>query len=173
MTSPRLALAAAALPLLAACNAILPIDLAREVPLVAPAGPFSKVEAIDLTTESGLWSYREKVDAVSLDEVSATVLSVAAGHQAGSVDLTLSFRPEGAPADGSADLRVGTLRDLPLVPGGAAAIQGSAALDQFLLDVLRGSGGFSAVATGSLDGAADAVLEIRLVGSVTYALASF
>jgi len=164
----RLAIAAAALPLLTACTAIIPIDIAREVALRSDGGAFAAEQVVDLSTSDALWSHRANVDAVSLDEVRATVLSVAAGHRAGAVDLALRFRPEGAPADGSADLVVGTLRGLAFVEGETATLQGSAALDDFLLSVVQGSGRFSAFVSGTLDGPADAVIEVRLLGSLAY-----
>jgi len=170
MTSLRLALAAAALPLLTACTAIIPVDVAREVPLQSDGGPFSAGQVVDLSTEGALWDHRGNVDGVSVDEVRATVLSLGAGHAAASVDLAIRFRPDGAPEDGSRDLAVGTLAGLAFHQGATATLHGSAALDDFLLSALQGTGRFTALASGSLDGAADAVLEIRLIGSLAYQL---
>jgi hypothetical protein len=138
------------------------------VVLRADGGPFDAGQAVDLSADEALWSHRDKVDGVSVDEVRATVVSVGPGHRAGAVDLALRFRPDGAPADGSADLPVGSLHGLFLAPGRTAALPGSAALDGFLLSVVQGGGRFTALASGSLDGAADAVLEIRLTGSLAY-----
>jgi hypothetical protein len=168
MNAFRLAVAVAALPLLTACTAIIPIDIAREVTLRSVGGPFAAEQVVDLSASDALWSHRANVDAVSLDEVRATVLSVAAGHRAGAVDLALRFRPEGAPADGSADLVVGTLHGLAFVEGETATLPGSAALDDFLLSVVQGSGRFTAFVSGSFDGPADAVIEVRLLGSLAY-----
>jgi len=163
------ALAAAALALLLpACTAIIPIDVTREVPLQAPAGAFDTAQVVDLTTEAAIWDRREQVDAVSIDEVTATVASLAAGHQAGHVSLRLAFRAEGAPADGSQDVQVGAFTDLVFVEGAKVTLPGSAALDAFLEGVMQGSGRFTALATGSVDGAADAVLELGLKGSLAY-----
>lgn len=172
MTSLRLALAAAALPLLAACTAVVPVDLRRDVTLESPGGAFSAQQEIDLTTVSAVWSRRDDVDAVSVDELHATVTWVGAGHQAAVVSLAIAFRPEGAPADGSQDLQAGTLADLPFVVGGEVTLRGSAALDAFLLDALHGSGRFTAIATGTLDGAANAVIELHLTGSASYQVVS-
>lgn len=171
MTSLRLVLAAAALPLLAACTASIPIDLAQEVPLVSPAGPFQATQLVDLSTDDGVWSKRDKVDSVSVDEVVATVVSLGAGNQAQVVDLTLRFRAEDAPADGSGDVQVGTLSGLQFQVGASATLPGSVALDTFVTDLLQGSGRFTAFVNGSLSGAADAVIEVRLKGSVAYKIA--
>ncbi|MBK9518863.1 MAG: hypothetical protein IPO09_16230 [Anaeromyxobacter sp.] len=171
MTSLRLALAAALLPLLTACTAIIPIDVAREITLRSPAGAFEATQAIDLSADEAVWEKRDKVDAVSVDELTATVVWVGAGHQAQAVDLALRFRAEDAPADGSQDLGVGTLAGLRFEVGASVTVPGSAALDLFLAEVLQGSGRFTAMGAGTLDGAADAVIELRLKGSVAYKIA--
>lgn len=165
MTSLRLALAAAVLPLLSACTAVIPIDLTREVTLESPGGAFSTAQRIDLSQEPAVWSRRASVDAVSVDQITATVRSVGQGHRAAAVSLALAFRPDGAPADGSRDLRVGTLADLAFTAGSSVTLQGTAALDAFLLEVLHGSGAFTAIASGALAGQANAVIEIGLKGS--------
>ena len=167
MTSLRLAIAAA-LPLLAACTAVVPVDLRREVRLESPGGAFSAQQEIDLTTVSAVWSRRDDVDAISVDELQATVTWVGAGHQAAAVSLAIAFRPEGAPADGSRDVQAGTLDHLPFQVGSAVTLQGTPALDAFLLEALHGSGRFTAVASGTLDDAANAVIELHLVGSASY-----
>ncbi len=168
MTSLRLALAAAVLPILTACTATVPIDLSEQVSLQSPGGAFNRVQDVDLSTVSAVWSRRDSIDAISLDEVTATVVSIGSGHAASQVSLTLAFRAEGAPADGSQDLPVGTLSDLPFSPGASVAIPGSAALDAFLMQVLHGSGHLTVVASGTLAGAANAVLEVSLKGSAAY-----
>jgi len=166
MTSIRLALAA--LPLLAACSVTVPVDVTRDVAVeAAAAGAFSRAEAVDLSTSAGsLWEKRGKVDAVSVDEVTATVLSVASGGGA-SLDLTLAFRPDSAPADGSRDVPVGTLSGLAVTVGASASLPGSAALDDLLLSVVQGSGKFTAVAGGSVGAPVSAVLRVRVKGSAT------
>ena len=165
MTNLRLALVAAALPLLSACTAVIPIDVVRDVTLESPGGAFSTSQVIDFSAEPAIWSRRSSVDGVSVDQLTATVISVGPGHQAASVSLTIAFRPDGAPADGSRDLQVGTLSNLAFVTGASATLHGSAALDDFLLDALQGSGKFTALASGTLAGAANAVIEISLKGS--------
>lgn len=169
MNSLRLALLAAVLPLLSACTATVPLDVTREVSLDSPAGgAFSSTQAIDLATVPAVWSRRDHIDAVSIDEVAATVVSVGQGNQATSVSIAVALRADGAPADGSQDLQVGTLADLPFAEGAAVTLQGSAALDAFLLGVLHGSGRFTAIASGSLPGPTHAVVEVSLKGSAVY-----
>jgi hypothetical protein len=170
MTRSRALLATALLPLLSACSAVVPIDLTRDVDLEAAAGAFELDQPIDLTAEPDVWSHRNQVDAVSIDEVSATVLSVGAGNGAATVTFTLRFRPDGAPADGSQDLAVGTLPALPVVADATASLPGSSDLDAFLLSTLHGSGRFTALASGSLSAPASAVVRLEVKGSAAYKL---
>jgi len=168
MTSLRLALAAALLPALSACTAVVPLDLARDLTLQSPGGAFTTQQVIDLSSEPAVWSRRESIDAISIDELTATVRSIGTGHQAPTVSLVVALRPDGAPDDGRQDLQAGTLADLPLVAGQSVALRGSAALDALLLGALHGTGRFTAVVSGSVEGPANAIVEIGLKGSAAY-----
>jgi hypothetical protein len=167
MTCLRLALVAA-LPLLSACTAIVPIDLSRQVTIDAGGGAFAQTQGIDLTANADVWGRRDHIDAISVDEVTARVLSVDGGNQASAISLSLGFRADGAPTDGSQDLAVGTLSGLPLVAGASASLPGSAQLDHFLLGALKGTGHFTVVVSGDLSGPTSAVVEIAVKGSAAY-----
>ena len=171
-TMSRLNAVVAAVFLLAlpACTAIIPIDVTRDVDLLSPVGAFDTAKVVDLTTEADLWSHRNEVDSVSVDDITVTVVSVAADHQATSATLRLAFRPAGA-ADAGQDLQVGAFDRLAFVPGAVVTLHGSAALEAFLDGVLHGSGQFTALASGTVDGQADAVLRIGLKGSLAYKVA--
>jgi hypothetical protein len=168
MTCLRLALAAALLPALTACTAVVPLDLTRDLTLASPGGSFSAEQVVDLGAEPAVWSRRDGIDAISIDEITATVRSVGEGHRAAAVSLAVAFRPDGAPADGSRDLQAGTLAALPFVVGRSVALHGSAALDAFLLGALHGTGRFTVVVSGVLDGPANALVELHLAGSAAY-----
>jgi hypothetical protein len=166
----RLHVATAAAPLLlllSACTMAVPFDVSSGVSLQGPEGAYAVTEAFDLSTEGDLWSQRDKVDSVSVDEVLVTVLSVGPAQRAGVSTITLSLRAGGAPADGSQDLGLPPF-DLAFIAGQTARIPGSAALDTFLLAVLRGDGRFTLVVSGNLDGAADAVLQFAIKGRASY-----
>jgi len=167
MSALRLS-AVVALPLLAACAVTVPIDVVREVAVDASAaGAFAAAEAVDLSASSGsLWVRRGQLDAVSVDEVTATVVAISSGSGA-ALNLLLAFRPEGAPSDGSQDVAVGSLAGLVVTPGAAAVLPGSSKLDAFLLSVVKGSGRFTAVASGSVSAAVNAVLRVEVKGSAT------
>lgn len=170
MRSLRTALAAALLPLLSACTATVPFDLSDRVLLQSTGGAFSLEQPVDLTTVSALWSRRTDIDAVSVDELRATVVSLGATHRAAEVTFQVALRADGAPADGSQDVPVGSILGLPFTAGASGTLPGSAAVDAFLADAIHGSGRFTVVASGSLDDAADAVLELELLGSASYQL---
>jgi hypothetical protein len=170
MTSRRLVTALAVLPLLAACSVTLDLYIARSVRIQAPAGAFEKVQVVDVMSDPTVADHAGKVDHVSIDEVRVTVTALGAGHRASSVDLWLRVRPEGAPADGSGDLVLGAIQDLPFVVGATATVPGSNALDELLLSAVKGGGTPTVLASGSLDGAAEADLEVAFSGTLVYGL---
>jgi hypothetical protein len=167
MTRLNLALAAALLLLLSACTMAVPFDASSGVALQRAAGAWTVTEPFDLSKEGDLWSQRGKVDAVSVEEVVVTVVSLGPAHRAAVTTITLTLRAEGAPADGSQDLVLPPF-ELAFISGQTSRIPGSAALDAFLLAVLHGNGRFSLSAGGTLAGAADAVLEFAFKGRASY-----
>lgn len=170
MTDRRLALALAALPLLAACSVTLDLYIERSVHIQAPAGAFEKVQVVDPLSDQTVADHAAKIDHVSIDEVVVTVAAVNPGHLATTVDLSLRVRPEGAPVDGSGDLVLGTIADLPFVEGATARLPGSNALDELLLSAVKGGAQLTVVASGALDGAADAELDVAFSGKLVYGL---
>lgn len=170
MRALRTALVAALLPLLPACTATVPFDLSDRALLQSPGGSFALQQPVDLTAVPALWSHRDDIDTVSVDEVRATVISLGATHRAAEVTLQVALRPDGAPPDGSQDVPVGAMLGLPFAEGAAATLPGSAAVDALLEGALHGSGRFTVVVTGSLSDLADAVLELELLGSASYQL---
>jgi hypothetical protein len=167
MTRLHLAIAAALLLPLSACTMAVPFDVSSGVALQRTSGAYSVSEPFDLSTQGDLWSQRDKVDAVSVEEVLVTVLSLGPEQRASVTMITLTLHAEGAPAGGSQDLVLPPF-ELAFIPGHVSRIPGSAQLDAFLLAVLRGDGRFTLVASGNLDGAADAVLEFAIKGRASY-----
>jgi hypothetical protein len=163
----NLAIPAALLFLLSACTVAVPFDVSSGVALQRAAGAWTVTEPFDLSREGDLWSQRGKVDAVSVEEVLVTVLSLGPEQQASVTRVTITLRAEGAPADGSQDLVLPPF-ELAFIPGQTSRIPGSAALDAFLLAVLHGNGRFSLSAGGTLDGAADAVVQFAIRGRASY-----
>jgi hypothetical protein len=168
MTRIHLATAAAPLLLLlSACTMAVPFDVSSGVSLQGPPGAYAVSEPFDLSAEGDLWSQRDKIDAVTVDEVLVTVLSLGPAQSTARATLTLALRAEGAPTDGSQDLRLPPL-ELAFVSGQISHIPGSVALDAFLLAALHGDGHFTLVVSGTLDGAADAVLQFAIKGRASY-----
>jgi len=166
----RLVLALPALALLAGCNLTLPFDVTRDVYVTGPAGEVSYVEQVDLSAEDDLWSERDKIQELVVDTAEVVVLSVGSGNAAEHALVSLALRPDGAPADGSADLVLLSGADLSVARGATASVAGSPELDAFLNEALTGAGRFALVAEVAMDGPIDARLGLRIAGSITLEL---
>jgi hypothetical protein len=162
-------IAAVAIPLLlTACSVTIPVDVSTEVAFQGPAGSFQVAQPVDLSGQGELWSKRTQVDSISVDEVVVSVVALGAGHQASSVSLTLAFRPEGAPSDGSQDVVLPAITDLAFTVGASARVPGSARLEAVLHQALQGSGRFQVVTSGTLSGLASATMKVAVKGSAVY-----
>lgn len=170
MRPTRALLAAVPVLALSACAATVPFDLEREVPLQCDAGTYETTEVVDLSSEPELWDRRDQIDALSVEKVRAEVVAVGAGNTAKAASLSVAFRPDGAPADGSGDVVLGAFESLPLTVGSSVELAGSPAVDRFLSEVLNGTGRFTAVVSSSVDGTADVTLVLGIAGSVTVKL---
>jgi hypothetical protein len=165
----RSQIAALTLPLLlTACSVTIPVDVSTDLAFQSPAGSFQFTQQMDLSLQGELWTQKNKVDSVSVDEVTVSVVSVATGHQASTLSLALAFRPDGAPGDGSQDVVLPSFNDVTFSAGGSKSVPGSAALDTLLLQALHGSGRFQVVTVGTLNGVANATLRVELKGSAVY-----
>jgi hypothetical protein len=159
-----LLLALISLPL-AACNAVIPIDLAREVTVTSPGGAFSVPKDVDLTGEQA-WSERGHVKSVSISQVETTIVAVGQGNLAQFADLALFYRADGAPADGSADVHVATLNHMGIAQDNTAVASDTGALGEAITGALAGSGHFTVVLEGDVDEALDATVRVRIIGDV-------
>lgn len=155
-----------ALLLAAACSPSVPIDITREVDFQGDAGTHESVAPTDLSKEGDLWDNRDKVDALHLDRVKAEVVEVRATNAATTAGFVVFFRPDGAPADGSADVMVGAADAIPLTIGSTFTMNGSSALNAFLKKTLEGSGKFEVHAVSTVDAAVDVRVAFTLQGSV-------
>lgn len=166
----RLAVLVPALALLSGCNLTLPFDVTRDVTVTGPAGDVSYLEPVDLSGEEDLWSERDAVKGLTVDEVEVLVLTVGSGNAATAARVWLSLRPAGAPADGSGDLVLLSDRALALVPGTSVVVAGSTEADELLMAALSGPGRFDVVARVVVDGEVDARLGVRIAGSLSLEL---
>lgn len=170
MITRRLAAALAALPLLAACAVSIDWCMDKALDIQAPAGGFEQVLAIDPAEYGPIADHSGNIQDVSLGDLRVTVNEVRPGHQATAVSLWLRVRPAGAPEDGSQDLVAGQVRDLPFVAGSTATIPADPAVSGVLLSAVRDLTPFTVLVTGTIDGAADASLQVQFVGSLSYGL---
>lgn len=166
----RLAPPALAALTLSACALSFPVELVRELDLVVPAGDAALEVPVDLAEDAAIWKHRDAVEAYSVEAVSARVLSVGPSNEAAVVDVDLSLRADGGPEDGSEDVLVARVKELPLEEGARVELDGTRKLEQLLLDALRRTGRFTAVVRTRADHAVDALLELRITGAVEYDL---
>jgi hypothetical protein len=110
------------------------------------------VAAVDLNQNQDYVKHKDKISQLSLTSATITI-------PMGGIDSTnnvttissgsLAFRPDGA-TDASQDVQVGSIANLGIVTGASVTINGTAALDTFMLNVAKGSGKFQVVISGSV-----------------------
>ncbi len=157
--------------LVTACSVSIGFSIERELSLSGPAGAFSVVQQVDLSQEPDVWSRRDQIESITIDEVRAELVSVGAHNHARTATVSLRFRPDGAPSDGSADV-VLALDDLAMMPGTTVRVEGSGspALQALIADALQGTGTFTLIAEGRVDGAVDATIRMNVDARVTVRL---
>jgi hypothetical protein len=109
------------------------------------------LEAVDLSATGDTWVNRSHLRDVAVRAVQATVLAVDGDNKAARASGALALRPEGAPADGSADVPLGAFTDMPLRPGETVSLPTSAAAGEVLERALAGSGRVALVVQGQAD----------------------
>ncbi len=159
--SLRLPVALAAAATLAACGGTVDFDVSRSFDVNATATSWSGVKTVDLAADAPkAWKQRSHIDSIQVVAADAEITVVGVGNVATTGSGTASFRPEGA-TDASQDVLVGTWTDIPISVGSSIALAPSAQLDEFLNNVLKGSGKFSVVASGTTD-AQPAVFTVKV-----------
>ena len=120
----------------------------------AAGGPVATgLEVVDLSAVGDTWVNRAHLREVVVSGVTVSVLAVDGDNAATTASGSLALRPDGAPADGTADVPLGTFTDVRLVPGqvltlpAAAAAPAGAALEA----ALEGSGKASLVVQAQAD----------------------
>jgi hypothetical protein len=132
---------------------------------------FSGEQVVDLSTIGVAWSHRSKVTSLSIESIEATIVSLEAGNAATTGSGTLALRADGAPADGSQDVAVGSLTNAAIAPGTAYVVQGVAQVSTLLYDALKGSGKFTTIATGSANASpVRFTVDITIHAKVSYTL---
>ncbi len=160
-----LGLACAAI-LLGGCALELPFDLTWRVQLVAPPCLAAAEVPMDLAEQAAIWSKRESVQGLHVDTLRLRVVSLGAANGAGSLQVALRYRPEGASAAGEADLTVMERTVVLLASEQVVDVPAPAGLDETILEALQGSGHFTLVVETDAEAPVDALFELELAGSV-------
>ncbi|HET9753976.1 MAG TPA: hypothetical protein VFP52_13480 [Myxococcales bacterium] len=166
---PRFALAFAFLAGISACVVNLSFDMDQpNLGLQSPAaGSASRSIQVDLGKYKEIADHKDNIKSLDLDYVDVTVTSVNAGNQARVLNGTIALR-RNATDPAANDVKAGDLVNLPVAAGSTVRIKGNPALDAFLLEQLHNGGTFFVVASGTVDGKADLVLDLNLHASLGY-----
>jgi hypothetical protein len=150
--SLRLPVALAAAATLAACGGTVDFDVSKSFDVNVTSGTsWSGTKAVDLATDNGAaWKQRKHIDSIEVVSADATITAVTAPpNVAATGSGTAWFRPDGA-TTASTDVLVGTWSGNVAV-GSTVDLTPSPALSAFITDVLKGSGKFTVVATGTVN----------------------
>ena len=171
VTVSRFAVRAGVLGLLAfaGCEVNLPFDIPKDFPIDAMGMSLTTTQAVDLSTIKEVQDHKAAVQHLSLDSADVSVTAIGAMNMATSLTGQLALRAASAPADGSQDVQVGQLSNVPISIGSKVHLPGSPALDAFLLAQVKGSGMFSIVVNGmTAGGPAHLTLHAVLHASLGY-----
>ena len=154
---------------LTACVVNLSFDMRRTLQAISGAGnAINQTVVVDLSQYAEVQQHKGNIESISLDSADAVITAVNKGGTTAHVNGTLSLRPDEAPADGSQDVLVGKLVDVPVKIGQTVHMAGSPQLDQLLLHALHGTGRFVAVVSGSSDAAIDCTIDVTVHASIGY-----
>lgn len=166
----RNALAAASLATLAACVVNISFQMDKTFAVKSdPSAPttIAQTQAVNLLDYKDVADHRDNIKSLDLDYAEAKVTAITAGsNTATKVSGTLKLRKTAA--DTAHDVVVGTLTNVPVTVGSTTRLNGTPALDQFLMDALKGDGKFIVVIDGTVDGQADLTLDVQMHASVGY-----
>jgi len=164
--SLRTAPGIAVLLALTACIVSLSFDMKKPLALQSQtAGSVSQSVLVDLGQYQAVTDHKTQIKSLDLDYAEVTVSHVNAGTAA-TVSGTLKLRTSLAP--GATDVKVGDFGSLTLQVGTTKRLSGTPELDAFLLQRFHEQGTFYAVIDGTVDGAANVVLDVNLRASIGY-----
>ena len=162
-------LAVAGLAGLSAC--VVNLSFERDQPnvaLVSPAqGSATQSLLVNLGNYREVTEHKDNIKSLDLDYVDVTITRVNAANTAKVLNGTLALRRQLADPPAS-DVKVGDLVNFAVTVNNTVRIQGNPALDAFLLEQLHNGGTFYVIANGTVDGAADMVLDLNLHASIGY-----
>ncbi len=165
----RAALATAALAAASGCTRETDFDITQSFDVVTTGTSFTGIQTVNLADQAGsAWSHRNKVKKVTVNSVTGTIATVNPGNLATLGSGAAFLRPDGAPADGSGDVPLGSWTDVPITAGRTIDLAISPALNTAVNDALAGSGILSLVLDANADGTMNLVVEVRLRVAVEY-----
>ena len=165
----RTMIALLALAPLAACVVNLSFDMEKQFELTSTqAGAITQTQTVNLADYKAIADHKSNIKSLDLDSVDLTVTTVNSGNTATAVTGTLVLRASTAPADGTQDVLVGALKNFPLSKGSTIKIPGTPQLDAFLLSEVQGTGTFSAILSGTVDGVTNIVVDVDFLASLGY-----
>jgi hypothetical protein len=147
-TAPGLLLALALAAAGTGCTRTTGFTVEREVFVDAARGqrsPAVTVLPVDLTASGDAWINRQRLQGVSLGEVSAAIASVDWGNAASRASGTVALRPDGAPPDGSRDVTLASFDDAAVQAGSPLRVAAPPAAAALIGQALRSTGRFSLV----------------------------
>lgn len=166
---PLLALALVGLAGVSACVVNLSFEMDQpNLAVQSPAaGTASQSIAVDLGNYKEITEHKDNIRSLDLDYVDVTVTRVNAGNRAKVLNGTLALRRRlvDPPAN---DVKIGDLVNFAVTANNTVRLQGNPALDAFLLEQLHNGGTFYVIANGTVDNAADMVLDLDLHASIGY-----
>jgi hypothetical protein len=123
---------------------------------------------VDLGEYAEVRDHKNSIKSLDLDYLDVTVTAVGGGNSAATVTGTVTLRKSltDPPAN---DIPVGSLTAFQILQGKSVRIQGTPALDAFLLQQLQDVGKFYVIVSGSIDhGVADLTVDLNLHASIGY-----
>jgi hypothetical protein len=137
----------------AACVFTIPFSHTDPIVIDVQGSTLNQVKLIDLSGVSEVQQHKANIKSISLKQAVITVATVDALNTWTNVSGTVALRPATASdTDSSQDLILGTLSAFNITAGHAVTLNGNAALDAFVLSVIKGAGTFKLVVNGSAQG---------------------
>jgi hypothetical protein len=162
-------LAVAGLVGLSACVVNLSFEMDQpNVALVSPSqGSATQSILVNLGNYRDITEHKDNIKSLDLDYVDVTITRVNAANKARLLNGNLALRRKLADPPAN-DVKVGDLVNFAVTLNNTVRIKGNPALDAFLLEQLHNGGTFYLMANGTVDGAADMVLDLNLHASIGY-----
>jgi hypothetical protein len=167
----RTVLVTIGLATLAACVVNLSFEMKKTLAVKSdPTAPntISVAQLVDLSQYKEITDHKNNIKSLDLDYAEAKVTAINQGNLATKVTGSLKLRKTFAPSTPPDDIKVGDLNNFPVTVGSTVRLNGNPALDAFLLQQLQSAGTFYAVIDGTVDGAADLVLDVNMHASIGY-----